>query len=209
MTSRLIMVVCLLSALSFNRDCSCAAIRKSIYKMDADVLGVPVTPSEELKQLQLEQINDLRQVYREQIRSKLQLEAAVRAQKRMMSDLHTSNRKAFYDLQDAEQKHDEQLADEEVAQQALNNIMVVINEIGRLVQWKSVSLDTFLNNNFPDLTNHLKMMIATAYANAHILGNTNSCVEITTMRALNRSFAMYDMPLSMSSRQCTAFTARQ
>ena len=177
--------------------------------MDANILGVPVPPSEELKKLQLEQINDLRQTYREQIRSKLKLEASVRAQRRLMNHLHESNRKAFFDLQDAETKHDAQLADEEVAQQALNNIMVAINEVGRLVQWKSVSLDTFLNNNFPDLTNHLKMMITTTYANAHILENTNACVEITTICALNLSLAMYDMSSSMSSRQCTAFTARQ
>ena len=179
MTSRLLIVVCLLSALSLNRDSSCAAITKTM-KAEANILGIP-TPSQELRDLQLKQINDLRQTFRSQIRTKRQLEEAMKGQKKMMHELHASNRKAFFDLQAAQEKQDTQLADEQVAQQALNNIMVVVNEVGRLVQWKSVSLDTFLNNNFPDLTNHLKMMITTAYANAHILGNTQSCVRMNTL----------------------------
>lgn len=178
MATRLLMVVCILSALTFNRNCSCAAIIKTKNKAN-NFLGTPETPSIPLRALQMDQIKRLSETFASQMEVKRQLANTIQDQKESMNNLHASHRKAFFGLQDAkQQQRDTQLADEQVSQQALNNIMVVANEVDRLVQWKSVSLDTIINSNFPNLTDHLKMMISTAHANANILFNTQASSAI-------------------------------
>ena len=181
MATRLLMVVCILSALTFNRNCSCAAIIKTKNKAN-NFLGTPETPSIPLRALQMDQIKRLSETFASQMEVKRQLANTIQDQKESMNNLHASHRKEFFGLQDAkQQQRDTQLADEQVSQQALNNIMVVANEVDRLVQWKSVSLDTIINSNFPNLTDHLKMMISTAHANANILFNTQAYVGIDGM----------------------------
>merc|ERR1712224_726140 len=71
MTARLLMAVCFLAALSFNRDCSCAAIITK--KTEANMLGVPDfggTPSNALRQLQMDQIRRMRETYLDQMQTK-------------------------------------------------------------------------------------------------------------------------------------------
>lgn len=120
----------------------------------------------------------MRETYGQQQEDKRVLQAAMHGQRQGMHDLHNKHRQEFFQLDNKDQRRDKQLTDEQVSQQALNNIMIVANEVGRLVQWKSITLDTFLNNNFPDLTNHLKMMITTAHANAQIVENTQASPAI-------------------------------
>ena len=168
MTARSLMVVCLLGALNFNRDSSCAAVMKSTsYNFLAEL----ESPSSRLRQLQMEQRRRLHDRYASQLAIKRQLAAAMNETNIADGGDEISN------LDAAEyQEHEPQLTDDQMSQQALNNIMVAAKEVCRLVELKSASFDTFVDDNFPDFSSHLKMMIATAHANARIVKNTAAYV---------------------------------